>query len=47
LHAEDDDFIQAGNLYREVMSATDRDHLVGQIAQGLGLVTRKASRAAS
>jgi catalase len=78
LHAEDDDFIQAGNLYREVMSATDRDHLVSnlvghltdgvqrqvqeravalwrqvdpdlgaRIAQGLGLVTRKAARAAS
>jgi len=31
LHAEDDDFIQAGNLYREVMSATDRDHLVSNI----------------
>jgi len=78
LHAEDDDFIQAGNLYREVMSATDRDHLVSnlvghltdgvqrqvqeravalwrqvdpdlgaRIAQGLGLVTHKAARAAS
>ncbi len=31
LHAEDDDFIQAGNLYRDVMSATDRDHLVSNI----------------
>jgi len=30
-HAEDDDFIQAGNLYRDVMSATDRHHLVGNI----------------
>jgi catalase len=31
LHAEDDDFIQAGNLYRDVMSATNRDHLVSNI----------------
>jgi len=31
LHAEDDDFIQAGNLYRDVMSTTDRDHLVSNI----------------
>jgi catalase len=30
-HAEDDDFIQAGNLYRDVMSATDRRHLVDNI----------------
>ena len=30
-HAEDDDFIQAGNLYRDVMSAIDRHHLVGNI----------------
>jgi catalase len=31
LHAEDDDFTQAGMLYRDVMSATDRDHLVTNI----------------
>jgi catalase len=31
LHAEDDDFIQAGMLYRYVMSPTDRDHLVSNI----------------
>jgi len=31
LRAEDDDFIQAGNLYRDVMSPTDRDHLVSNI----------------
>src|SRR5207247_7998125 len=31
LHAEDDDFIQAGNLYRDVMSTTDRDHLASNI----------------
>ena len=27
-HTEDDDFIQPGTLYRQVMSPTDRDHLV-------------------
>src|SRR2546421_1138475 len=31
LHAEDDDFIQAGMLYRDVMSPTDRDHLVSNL----------------
>src|SRR5918999_726985 len=31
LHAEDDDFGQAGALYRDVMDATDRDHLVTNI----------------
>jgi catalase len=30
-HAEDDDFGQAGTLYREVMSDTDRAHLVSNI----------------
>jgi catalase len=30
-HAEDDDFGQARTLYREVMSDTDRDHLVANI----------------
>jgi catalase len=30
-HAEDDDFSQAGMLYRKVMSATDQDHLVANI----------------
>ena len=30
-HAEDDDFGQAGTLYREIMSDTDRDHLVENI----------------
>jgi len=30
-HAEDDDFGQAGTLYREVMSDTDREHLVTNI----------------
>jgi catalase len=30
-HAEDDDFIQAGMLYRDVLSPTDREHLVTNI----------------
>jgi catalase len=30
-HAEDDDFVQPGTLYREVMSDTDREHLVNNI----------------
>jgi catalase len=30
-HKDDDDFIQPGTLYRQVMSPTDRDHLVGNI----------------
>jgi catalase len=28
-HRDDDDFIQPGTLYREVMTPTDRDHLAG------------------
>jgi catalase len=30
-HAQDDDFVQAGALYRDVMSETDRAHLLGNI----------------
>ncbi len=30
-----DDFVQAGNLYRKVMSDTDRDHLIGNIVSHL------------
>jgi catalase len=30
-HAEDDDFVQPGALYRDVMSDTDREHLVTNI----------------
>jgi catalase len=30
-HAQDDDFGQAGSLYREVMNDTDREHLVTNI----------------
>jgi catalase len=32
-HAEDDDFVQPGTLYREVMSDTDREHLVTNIVR--------------
>ena len=32
-HAEDDDFGQAGALYREVMNDTDRDHLVANVVR--------------
>ena len=39
LHAEDNDFVQPGNLYRHVMSETDRQHLVnnivGHMSQGV------------
>jgi catalase len=31
LHAEDNDFAQPGNLYRDAMSQTDRDHLVNNL----------------
>jgi catalase len=30
-HADDDDFVQPGTLYRDVMDATDREHLVTNI----------------
>jgi catalase len=30
-HAEDNDFVQPGNLYRNVLSETDRQHLVNNI----------------
>jgi catalase len=30
-HKDDDDFVQAGTLYRQVMTPTDRDHLAGNI----------------
>jgi catalase len=35
-HAEDDDFVQARNLVRDVMSEVDRDHLVENVAGHLG-----------
>ena len=31
-----DDFVQAGTLYKKVMTDTDRDHLVGNIVDHLG-----------
>ncbi|WP_300612829.1 catalase [Trebonia sp.] len=34
-HKEDDDFIQPGTLYRQVMTPTDRDHLAGNIVWNL------------
>jgi catalase len=36
LHAEDNDFIQSGNLYRDAMTATERDHLVSNIVGHMG-----------
>ena len=36
LHAEDNDFIQAGNLYRDVMTETERDRLVNNLVAHLG-----------
>jgi catalase len=35
-HAEDDDFVQAGTLVRDVMSPTDREHLVTNIVAHAG-----------
>ncbi len=35
-HAEDNDFIQPGNLYRHVLSETDQEHLASNIAGHLG-----------
>jgi catalase len=35
-HKDDNDFIQPGTLYRQVMSPTDRDHLVSNIVAHLG-----------
>lgn len=35
-HRDDNDFIQPGTLYREVMSPVDRDHLVANIGWHLG-----------
>jgi catalase len=38
-HSEDDDFVQAGMLYR-VMTPPERDRLVDNIAGGLAQVSR-------
>jgi len=40
LHAEDDDFVQAGNLYR-LMSADEQDRLIGNLAGFLAKVSRQ------
>jgi catalase len=37
----DDDFFQAGELFRRVMSETDREHLVGNIVAHLGGAQRR------
>jgi catalase len=45
-HADDDDFIQAGTLYRDVLTATERDHLVTNIVAhaGAGVTTEVEER---
>ncbi len=35
-HRDDDDFIQAGTLYRDVMNSSDREHLVANIVAHAG-----------
>jgi catalase len=35
-HRDDNDFVQPGALYREVMTQADRDHLVTNLAGHLG-----------
>ncbi|HEX4625886.1 MAG TPA: catalase-related domain-containing protein [Solirubrobacteraceae bacterium] len=32
-HRDDDDFVQPGTLYREVMDDTDREHLVDNVVE--------------
>ena len=41
-HKEDNDFVQPGNLYRHVLSQTDRDHLVNNIVGHLGKGVERA-----
>lgn len=36
-----DDFVQAGTLYRKVMSDQDRDHLIGNIVDHLGKAQKR------
>jgi catalase len=47
LHAEDNDFLQAGTLYRQVLSPTEREHLVsnlvGHMSQGVGRAVQERS----
>lgn len=37
----DDDFVQAGDLYRKVMTDMDRDHLIGNIVSHLGKAQKR------
>lgn len=39
LHTEDDDFVQAGNLYR-LMGSDEQERLVNRIADGLAQVSK-------
>lgn len=41
-HKEDNDFVQPGNMYRHVLSQTDRDHLVSNIVGHLGKGVERA-----
>ena len=41
-HKEDNDFVQPGNMYRHVLSQTDRDHLVNNIVGHLGKGVERA-----
>ena len=41
LRADDDDFGQAGTLYRKVLSATDKDHLVANVCGHMRSVTNR------
>jgi catalase len=47
-HRDDTDFVQPGTLYRDVMSETDREHLltniIGHASHGPGLKPDVASR---
>jgi Catalase-related immune-responsive len=47
-HQDDNDFIQPGTLYRQVMTPTDRDHLVanivGPLSQGVERVIHADNR---
>ncbi len=44
-HQDDNDFVQPGTLYRQVMTPTDRDHLVdnivGHLSQGVERVIQE------
>jgi catalase len=46
-HRDDDDFVQPGTLYREVMDDTDRDHLVANVVGHLskGFIPRVRDKA--